>query len=409
MTARAGAGAHPRAAGAALPGAVLLGSHLAAYGAVRSLSRLDIPIAVVGEDRGVAGRSRHVRAFLRLLPEDPAFVPRLSDWASQILDGRAVILVAGSDAYLDAVAKARDALPPGLTLAGSGWSHVQWLRQKHRCYPFAEELGIPVPKTCYITSRAELETLVDREELPPFPVLLKSEQSQRMLRVHGVKAVLCTTIDEILAAYDRYDGFCSELLLQEMIPGPERGQPNVLTVTAATGEPLAVFVNEKLRTSRRFLSCTLMRSMQCEEAVDMTLHLLRAIGFHGAANAEFKRDPRDGKLKLLEVNARLTVSNSHALRCGVDIVGAAYHLAVTPERRQPTAFSAPPTGILWWYPAGDLAGLARAVFERRACPLQWARDTMGPGYILEPWSCRDPGPGLWSLARALTRRRRGRG
>jgi len=46
--------------------------------------------------------------------------------------------------------------------------------------------------------------------------------------------------------------------------------------------------------------------------------MLRALDFHGFANIEFKRDPRDGQYKIIEVNARHNLSALLAVRCGVN-------------------------------------------------------------------------------------------
>ncbi|UCF09576.1 MAG: ATP-grasp domain-containing protein [Candidatus Bipolaricaulota bacterium] len=395
-------------AGGPLP-AILLGSHIAAYGAIRSLARRRIPVHGVAEERGIAGRSHYVRSFLRLPPEDDAFIERLNAWAERTVDAKAVVLVAGSDAYLDVLADGRDRLLPGLRVVGSGRPAIDWFRAKHRTVELAVEAGVGVPQTRLATSRSALERLVAANDLPPFPVIAKCEHSQRLLRSHGVKGVVCRSTDELLAAHDRYAGFYGGMLLQEFVPGPERGQVNVLAVVSAGGAVTALFVNEKLRTSREFLSCTLMRSSRSAEAAEATLRLIRAARFHGAVNAEFKRDPRDGTLKLLEVNARLTVSNSHALKCGVDLVHAAYRSALG-EEDPPSSDDrrGPPEGVLWWYPVGDAVGILRSLGRGDVHPVRWVGESIGRRMIVAPWSIRDPWPGMWSVLRApvaIARRR----
>jgi predicted ATP-grasp superfamily ATP-dependent carboligase len=365
---------------------------------------------MVADERGIAGRSRFVRSFLQLRASDDPFIERLNAWTEDVVGPCAVLMVAGSDAYLDALSAGRAELRSGLRVVGSGRPALDWFREKRRSYELAADLGIGVPRTCYVRSRDELEQILGSSGMPAFPVLLKSEQSQRLLQSHGIKGITCATPEEVLAAYDRFDGFFDELLVQEYVPGPERGQVNVLAVVSQRGQPMALFVNEKLRTASRFLSCTLMRSRWSDEAVEATLKLLRAARFEGTANAEFKRDPRDGTLKLLEVNARLTVSNSHALRSGVDLVHAAYRSALNEEPWEPL----PPhggqrDGILWWYPAGDIAGMVRSTVRGELHPLRWIRDGLGRGVVVSPWALRDPCPGLWSVLRApVALRRRGR-
>ena len=65
-----------------------------------------------------------------------------------------------------------------------------------------------------------------------------------------------------------------------------------------------------------------------DEAVDGARRLLHALGFHGISQVEYKRDPRDGTLRLMEVNARLWQWHSLAAACGVDLVQMAYRDAI---------------------------------------------------------------------------------
>ncbi len=55
--------------------------------------------------------------------------------------------------------------------------------------------------------------------------------------------------------------------------------------------------------------------------------LLAATGFDGITQIEFKRDPRDGSFRLIEINLRTWQWHSLARRCGVDLVGMCYRHA----------------------------------------------------------------------------------
>jgi predicted ATP-grasp superfamily ATP-dependent carboligase len=61
-----------------------------------------------------------------------------------------------------------------------------------------------------------------------------------------------------------------------------------------------------------------------EEVSEQGLALLRALDFHGISQVETKRDPRDGRYKLMEVNPRLWQWHSLAAACGVDLPWIAY-------------------------------------------------------------------------------------
>ncbi len=62
-----------------------------------------------------------------------------------------------------------------------------------------------------------------------------------------------------------------------------------------------------------------MRSFYDRELEDISLQLLRGVEYKGLGGIEFKKDPRDGKYKLIEFNARFGMWDSLGVRCGVDI------------------------------------------------------------------------------------------
>ena len=61
-------------------------------------------------------------------------------------------------------------------------------------------------------------------------------------------------------------------------------------------------------------------------------------GFHGISQVEFKRDPRDGRFKLMEVNPRLWQWHGLAAACGVDLPLIAYR-DLTGERVEPVSMN----------------------------------------------------------------------
>src|SRR5688572_3323569 len=64
--------------------------------------------------------------------------------------------------------------------------------------------------------------------------------------------------------------------------------------------------------------------MWVDEVVEQGLRYLHCLGNYGLAQVEFKRDPRDGEYKLMEINPRLWQWHGLAAACGVDLVDLAY-------------------------------------------------------------------------------------
>jgi predicted ATP-grasp superfamily ATP-dependent carboligase len=86
-----------------------------------------------------------------------------------------------------------------------------------------------------------------------------------------------------------------------------------------------VFTGHKLRQyPHAGGSCLAGVSAWDESLADAALRLLTELRFHGVSQVEFKRDPRDGRFCLMEVNARHWKWHGLATRCGVDLSYAAY-------------------------------------------------------------------------------------
>src|SRR5690606_33036348 len=92
--------------------------------------------------------------------------------------------------------------------------------------------------------------------------------------------------------------------------------------------------------------------------------LLGSIGFTGLVEIEFKRDPRNGVLKLLDVNPRPWAWFGLASACGVDL-GAMLWQKVT---GQPVDAASASDGAAWMYLPRDLAAVATLIGKRRLTP-----------------------------------------
>ena len=140
-------------------------------------------------------------------------------------------------------------------------------------------------------------------------------------------------------------------VIQEVIPGPES---NILLLAGyfnRNSDPVEIFTARKLRQyPPGFGSASLVQSETDVEILEKSTRFLKEVGFKGVCGTEFKRDPRDGKLKIIEINPRPTLwfhlSNASGKRivemaCR-DLVG----MSVEPSLPQID-------GVLWRYGLKD--------------------------------------------------------
>jgi predicted ATP-grasp superfamily ATP-dependent carboligase len=128
-----------------------------------------------------------------------------------------------------------------------------------------------------------------------------------------------------------------------------------------------------------------------DEVAELSIRLLRALGFTGLCGTEFKLDARDRRLVTIEVNPRPTLWCQLANASGVRLVEAAVRDMAGLE---PGPQQAQRDGIRWQYLLRDLYS---AWFYRSSRdPVRPAPATGGrvEGRTWPVWSVRDPLPAL---------------
>jgi predicted ATP-grasp superfamily ATP-dependent carboligase len=168
---------------------------------------------------------------------------------------------------------------------------MQIAASKELTMPFAQERGLDVPHV--FASRAE----VDR-----FPVVVK-----RSSGAGGVRYV--NGPDELEAAE------VSGAIIQDWIPGEGFGYFALFD----RGRERASFMHRRVREYPvTGGSSTAAESFRDAELARLGKELLSALDWHGVAMVEFKRDVRDGRFKLMEINPKFWGSLDLSIAAGVD-------------------------------------------------------------------------------------------
>ena len=346
------------------PPAVVLGvGWVAGLAAIRSLGRAGIRVIAVDDRAGALGfRSRYADPRLAPTRRGDAYVAFL-----RTLDGGVAFPTHDDD--LEALARHAGDLP--LTCPFPAWHVLGPIQDKRHQVVTARDAGISVPRT------ADAPT----GEIG-FPALVKpSVDVPRFRSTFGVKAFRCSSREELDAAFAQAAGY--RPLVQEWIPGQDDALWTVGAYIAADGAPLGLFTGRKLRQTPRAIGTARVAEARWDPALaEQGLALLRALRFHGIAQVEFKRDPRDGVFKLIEVNPRLWEWHGLAAACGVDLPRIAY-LDATGER--PASVRMHGDGKRW---AITLARGAAPALQR-------------PPYVDAMLAWDDPRPAVVHLARVL--------
>jgi D-aspartate ligase len=314
IASHARSGAHPAAV-------VCDASFVNGLTAIRSLGRMGVPVFAVDHRPGALGfRSRYAMALHSPDPgtEAASYVDFLHDLGDAI--GRPTPIIPTHDPPVNAIGRHRGALGERFLYPFPGAEALRLVQSKREQLDRAAAAGVDVPETTHPRSSAEALAAAERIG---YPLLVKPSNPDGFRRRFRCQAFRCETPPELERAYADAEPF--EPMVQELIPGGDEELYTVGSYIGADGAVLGLFSGRKLRQSPPGVgTCRVGEAIWVQETVDAALRLLHAFDFNGVSQVEFKRDPRDGRFKLMEVNPRLWLWHGLAAALGVDFVRIAY-------------------------------------------------------------------------------------
>jgi D-aspartate ligase len=264
------------------------------------------------------------------------------------------------------------------------------LRRKDVLPTVAAEAGVESPATV----RAESAEQIRSAGLRP-PLLLKAVEGQEFALTFGEKAFVAHDLDEAVAAWKRARERGFHTIVQELVPDSHEHVWSLFTYVGRDGEPKASVVGRKVRQGPlRFGTSAVFTSADDPEVHELGQRLLRAAGYTGLAHVELVRDPRDGQLKLLEVNTRPPIWAGIATGPELGIARVAYDDL---SGRDPGPERTLADGITWVYLAKDVWVSAQMARRRELDPREFLRHYLRRRKVRAVFAADDPRPALASL------------
>lgn len=376
--------------------AVLLGGAYGTLALARSLKRAGLQVWLVADETRCASFSSAVYRVVRWGGANQGrAVEALEDIARKYqLAGS--ILIPAADPEVRLVAQAHGRLSSQFRVMTSAWQDLRWACDKALTYQRARDLGMGVPR---VYERA-LFSDANLAELQ-FPIVLKPS-----MRVHEnrLTADRGWRVDDRSSFKERYAAACDlmgaeQVIAQQLIPGDGAHQLSYAGLWNF-GEPVVSFTARRLRQYPvEFGSTsTYVTSAHLPNVTAAAETFLRSIRHHGLVETEFKHDPRDGVLKLLDVNPRPWNWLGLAEAAGIDL-GAAISCMAS---GRPVPKVEAREGVAWIFVARDLIAAAHAGRLRPRAILGYAA-TWASVRKFACLSWTDPLPGMIDLPATLAR------
>ncbi len=339
-------------------------------------------IRVVGVDcnsENPGFRSRYARSYLCPNPDKEP-----ENWLAFMLTlsaamGEKPVLIPASDIFVSAIGRHAKALSDHFIFSETGAALQTSLATKETQYALARECGFPCPRAAYIQSTEDMEQFCKAAR---FPALLKPRHQREWQALpqdnafRNCKTVSANSPEELLAHYRHVNALVPEAVAQEEIVGPDSAKYCYLSVYAKSGQRLGSCVVQELRAYPLLYGCaTLVEPVVDEEIDSVCNQFLLSIGYIGICEIELKRDARDGKLLLIEVNPRFSGTGDCAKYTGVE-TGFLHYLDLIGQTPPPVV--ATKFGFRHIMLCADLAAFPKYLEQGQMGWKDWIHSLSGP-------------------------------
>jgi predicted ATP-grasp superfamily ATP-dependent carboligase len=384
-------------ASGSLPPALIVGGLANALSVARSLGRRGIDVYALSPVSKQLQRSRYVR-WIPFAGDGGC----AADWERFLLGAeseflRGAVLLLCCDVGLEIAARHHARLAEKFRIEEANPAVRALLLDKLATYRAAAAAGFPTPRFWEIKGEDELDAI---EKELVFPLLVKPRMTHHFERIFRRKFLRAESLAELREQFRAVAEQRIEVVLLEFIPGPDSQLCSYYSYLDERGEPLFHFTKRVLRRYPPNMGgATYHITDWNPEVAEQGLALFRAVGLRGLGNVEFKRDLRDGVLKLIECNARFTAGNPLVASSGIDLGSFVYDpLAGLP----PKAIGDYARGLRLWSPWDDFLAYQELRARGELSFTGWLRSLMHR-QVLPLFAWDDPLPSLATLRAQLVR------
>ncbi len=380
------------APGTGVPGAVVIGGDYQGLGIARSLGRHGIPVCVIDDETSIARASRYVRKVVRVgdLRSEASVLDALAT-ARRRLGLSGWVLFPTRDETVAAISANRDALRDDFRVPTPDLASVRRAWDKRETYRLATELRIPIPRTWFPRAEADLAT-IDTDA----PAVVKPAIKEHFFYASRAKAWRADGSAELLSCFRRAAAIVGEgeVIVQEMIPGGGEEQYAYCALFRNGRAVASMTVRRRRQHPSDFgRASTYVETISLPELAEPSVRFLRAIGYYGLVELEYKRDPRDGAFKLLDVNARTWGYHTLGPPAGVDFP----YLLFRDQTGAGVDEAHARAGIRWVRLATDVPNALRDIRAGTLRTRDYLRSLRGM-HTEAVFCLRDPLPALYEVA-----------
>ena len=372
------------------PPVLLMGGQEGTLSVLRSLTKKGLHVRVSAETGSVAFRSRFCKERYPY-----ALRSQVTDLWDEILLAKprpelaGTVLFACCDDAVTYLATRADQLGDRYVFDRWGIESKLGMLDKLRTLELAKATGCPTPLWWRIAKTSDLEAV--RDEIV-YPCIVKPVHSHLFTRKFKTKFLFANDFSELAKGVQVFFENEFEFIVSELIPGPDNLLSSYYSYIDENGRSLFHFTKKIVRRypkNKGGGSYHLTDHMP--ETEEAGRKFFAGVDLRGFGNVEFKRDTRDGKLKIIECNTRFTDAQDVIYRSGLDMAHIIYcHLTGQPLP-EVTGYEA---NVSLWYPERDYHAFKELRRLGELSTWDWLKD-LSRARGVPYFSARDPWPGVW--------------
>ncbi len=305
------------------PTAVILGLWVNGLGIIRSLAKEGIKTVGFYQDNREIGRFSRYCIPIRSpdINEEEKLLQFLIDFGNKIK--RRIVLFAESDDYILFISRNREILGRYFLFALPERNLLEKIVNKKEFYRTCEVLGIPYPKTYYFSTMEELSRISSNIG---YPCIIKPALTRLFEDRFNKKVLLAESQRELLKICKSVNDMFEQIMIQEVISGKDDTIYFCGAYFGLDAKPKGVSLGRKIRQYPPGFGVTsLAESISDGFLLDLSISTLKKMKFKGLCDIEFKKDPRDNKFKIIEINARTGLWHTLCTASGVNLCAIAFY------------------------------------------------------------------------------------
>lgn len=308
--------------------AIVIGAGFNGLGVARSLASegVDVILADLRTDSPTM-RTRCATAMaIQSLAESTGNQPDAVDETNRLTSeaGGEAVLFLTQEECVRFVSEQRARLSSGVRFSLPDHQTMSVLLDKTAFQSAAETLGFPVPRSRSLGGLQDLDAVADLT----FPCILKPTTKDPEWGRHFKKAYRIANLDELARLYRDIAPVAPDVIVQEWVEGTDHDVFFTLQYRAPQSGTVVSFTGRKLRQWPPQVggtaSCMPAAGM-AGQLDELTTRFFDAVGFVGLGSMEYKRDPRNGRVVMIEPTVgRSDYQEEVAALNGVNVPYVAY-------------------------------------------------------------------------------------